>query len=68
MSKIRQEKRDFGSKPDFSIKSPMTLALDLEMWFNVTEHSLDKNTLDVKFLSHIVLKGENTSVESGQGF
>lgn len=65
MSKIRQEKRDFGSKPDFSIKSPMTLALDLEMWFNVTEHSLDKNTLDV---SHIVLKGENTSVESGQGF
>lgn len=52
MSKIRQEKRDFGSKPDFSIKSPMTLALDLEMWFNVTEHSLDKNTLDVKFESH----------------
>lgn len=48
MSKIRQEKRD----SDFSIKSPMTLALDLEMWFNVTEYSLDKNTLDVKFESH----------------
>lgn len=67
MSKITQEKRDFGSKPDFSIKSPMTLALDLEMWFNVTEHSLDK-TLLMWSLSHIVLKGENTSVESGQGF
>lgn len=39
MSKIRQGEINFGSKLDFSTKSFMTLAFDLEMWFNVTEHS-----------------------------
>lgn len=49
MNEIRQE---FWFKTYFSTKSSTALTFDLQMRLNVTEHSLNKSTLYVKFKSH----------------
>lgn len=52
----------------FSHYSTMTLTLDLESWFKVTEHTLNKGTLWVKFEPDWAKGGEDMPQTSDLGW